>query len=153
MQPYKITALEQKTSAKGAVYYKVTLENAQGQEIHDVTIFSSFKGNIALNSVLEGILKPNEYKGKTSYVLEGGNLGPRPAYAQRTNQIASAVKVKAESIKEAGERKAEGIMVSATMRDAVLIVTSRNSVKDATDEHIENEIMKWRQWLIAHWDV
>jgi hypothetical protein len=67
--------------------------------------------------------------------------------------ITKAMEVKADNIKHAQENRAEGVKISATMRDAVAIVVSMNAKGTMNAFQIEQEITKWREWLWHQWDA
>ena len=120
---YTIDWMEEKVSAKGSKYYKATLKDETDKEIHDVAIFSSF-GEVLPGSIVEGVLRASEYQGKTSYVLEKGNLGAKPA--SFGGGIAKAQAAKAEYIKEAQQRKEDSIAYFNAINNAIAYLATKN---------------------------
>ena len=79
-------------------------------------------------------------------------FAPRPQNAPKkggfnVGAIKEAQTVKREDIQDAQKRKDHSIKVSGAMRDAILIVTTFGT-NDWTEEKIQSEITKWRNWIL-----
>jgi hypothetical protein len=98
---------------------------------------------IATGAVVEGVLFVN---GKYTN-LKDGNLGPRPA---SFGGGAKNMEVKAQNISKAMDRKESGIEISATARDATLVLTT--FYKDLTDEQIKSKWLYWRRWFLNNFN-
>ena len=146
---YTILSKEDKVSAKGNKYTKLTLKQPTGEILEGVTAFASFKGDLVVGGVIEGTLKAQDYQGKTTYTIESGNLGTRPSYAKPN--IAQAQAVKREDIKNAQANKEEGIMLSSTIRMATDVVIAKG-IEGKNDFEIEQAIEAWRKHFISIWN-
>lgn len=70
----------------------------------------------------------------------------------RTEQIEKAQGRKAEFIEKAQDNKDWSIMVSSTMRDAVLLTIAEVGSNASTSLY-ENKVRQWRTFLVDNWDL
>lgn len=137
-------------SKAGKPYKKFNAKDESGKIFQDVVAFPFFGqyASIVPNAVIEGEIKDEGvFNGKPSYKLSGGNLGAKSA---SFGGGAKAMETKAANIKVAQERKEGAIEISATARDATLIVTT--FYKDLKPEEIKKQWIYWRRWLLNNWD-
>lgn len=133
-------------------WIKATITNEAGAQIKDVSINRiSKKGDVFPN--FDSLMPGQEIEG----VLWQSPKGPfylfPPKLAATGNfrasgAISKAMEKKEASIEKFQTNKEESIKLAGAQRDAVMIVTSRDSIKDCTDEHIENEVKRWRNWFL-----
>lgn len=70
----------------------------------------------------------------------------------KQEQIKETMDIKAKSIGKFQDNKEWSIKVSSTMRDAVSLAIAE--IKDIrTLNTLEQDILKWREWLWKNWDV
>jgi hypothetical protein len=147
-------------SSKGNKYKKFNVRDEAGTIFNDACSFESMSqySKIVPGAVIEGYLKEKDWQGKKSYTLEDGNLGPKPmgfgggakAMEAKAKGIEQAQERKDVSIKGAQDRKESAIEISATARDATLIVT--HFYPTLTTEEIKVKWLHWRRWLLTNWD-
>lgn len=141
------TQVQEITSKAGKPYKKFNVKDEKGVVTNDVVAFPFYSqyGAIVGGALIEGIITEKEYNGSKSYSINDGNLGSKPS-----GFGAQAMKAKAEGIERAQVRKESGIEISATARDATLIVTS--FYQDLSPEEIKQKWLFWRKWLLANWN-
>ncbi len=88
----------------------------------------------------------NPKSGKISFFppkTQGG------AFKRQKGGIASAMKVKAENIKESQERKHDSIKSAGAIRDSVLVVTTLAEYEKYNEDTIRTKIEAWREWFLS----
>lgn len=156
MSTFEIIWLEGKTTSTGKEKYDVVLKDIDsGTETKNVTIWSDFQGfnDLTSGSTVYGSLVParDPKYGPTLYPLRPASNGTPQGRITRNTGITAAMEKKSESVNKAMDRKDESIKISATLRDAVLITTSKG-IQGWNNEDIEAEIDYWRKWLWKHFD-
>jgi hypothetical protein len=153
MEQLTIKKVENLPTAKGAPYKKVDVMKSDGTMLVGVSAFTFKYPNLAElvegAVVTAGIVIDGNYKNLISAVPTApkGNNG-----AFKAQQIEKAQETKAVYIAKAQDNKEQGIKVSATMRDAVLIATSLNQ-DQWQGTTMQEEIRFWREWLWTEWDL
>lgn len=134
------------TSAKGTKYKKFNIRGEDKVVTESVVAFSSFSkfAEVVAGAVIEGKLSSKEYQGRTSYTLED------EFQSKGGGGVAVSMERKQKAIAQSQDRKEEGIMISSTIRDAVLIVTARMAKEDIKDW--KKEILSVRHWLVENWE-
>lgn len=151
METLKIIKVEELKTAKGAPYKKVDVKKADGTEVQGVSAFS-FKfpalETLIVGAEIQGaIVIDGNYKN-----LVGAIDKPKGNLAFKTAQIEKVMDRKEQSIGRFQDDKEWSIMISSTMRDAVSLAIAE--IKDIkTLNTLEQDILKWRQWLIENWSV
>jgi hypothetical protein len=155
---YKIgSEVKELTSAKGNQFKKLNVRDESGVVTEGVASFSgdSLYASLVSGAEVEGILVESDYNGKKSYTLKGelkrpSFMGGAAASAQKTQSITKAMDRKEESIQSFQHNKEEGIILSASARDATLMVTA--FAKDSfDDEEIKEKWLMWRKWLLRNY--
>lgn len=152
---YTITKIERKTTSTGKQKADVSLLNPDGVEKSGVTIWGDYpnfdtlkEGDKTSGDIAMKVVGNNTYY--TLYPERTNSLYPKKAGAVN---ITKAMETKNEHVKEAQERKQDGIKLAGIQRDAVLIVTTfyKDSYKLHTDEEMEeavkNKIVEWKKTL------
>jgi len=86
------------------------------------------------------------------YPIEDKKPSSGANYPNKTASITKAMDRKEKSIGRFQDDKEFSIMVSSTMRDAVQLAIAE--IKDITTLNtLEQDILKWRNWLITHWQI
>ena len=147
----KVFKIEMAETQSGKPYKKAFLD----EKVFGNDRFNIFTFHTRYEDVVVGRdFAIEEFEKDGKYIkLSDPDKGVKTSYSRKSFDASAAVALKQESITKSQDRKDESIKISSTMRDAVLIVTSRNSIKDATDQHIENEILRWREFLLNNWDL
>lgn len=153
---YKINSIERKTTSKGSAKADLTLIDVSGAEFEGVTIWADFPNfeGLAAGSQIDGnlsIKQNGQYTNKTLYPNTAKPTANGQIGGNKSALGAGMMKQKAENIERAQETKAEGIMMSSTIRMAVDITVAKMGGKMLTDEEIKNEVTKWRYWLVEKW--
>lgn len=150
---FKIVWSEKKTTSTGKEKIDATLDDGKRQIDH-VTIWSDFPNfaEIKTGHEVEGdlVTKQNgQYTNNTLYPVKPVNSSPRSnsGFTGGTNMMNK----KQESIRESQERKEEGIMTSASMRDAVLLATAE--YVNYPDASLELLVKKWRKFILDNWNL
>lgn len=143
---YTIDWMEIKTSKSGKPFIKATLTDSDGKKYDNVTIFTSHKeySGCMPGAVVTGSLKPNDYNGVPGFILNSELAPPRFVQAKMNNER------KAEAINQAMDKKADGIMVSSTARDATAILTT--FFPQVPKELWLEKWLEIRQSLVKNWD-
>jgi hypothetical protein len=146
---YKIAWSEKKTTAAGKEKLEATLEDVQGVQTEKVTIwadFPNFSGLMTGHKVIGDLVPAKDPKwGPTLYSAKTFNA---VANASRPNGMgAKMMEKKAENIKEAQERKEEGIAYFNSMNVAIEYLKAQGFPFT-----IEEVIAKQRQVLKAYED-
>lgn len=158
---YKVLKCTDKTLEQYGALKDIVVKDVEGNEItgtiwkkqKDGTDYPNFD-TIIEGAEFEANAWTNPTSGKVSFFAPKLNSGAnRGQSGARTAQITKAMEKKEQSIEKFQDNKEFSIKTSSTMRDAVLIVTARDFIKTATDEEIEREITKWRNWLLKNWEV
>jgi len=138
--------MEVKTTSTGKSYKKASITGEDGAQ-YQVSVWDDFPSFAAVQAggMVEGVIRQN---GKYTNLV-AGNLGVRPASIP--NKFGKVMEIKQEGIRKAQENKEEGIRISSTMRDAVLVALAElGGNRDHTE--YEDRIRYWRSWLYAEWD-
>lgn len=160
MNKYKVgNEVKELTSAKGNVFKKFNIRDDKGVVTEGVVSFSSdsLYASLVSGAEVEGILVVSDYNGKKSYTLKGELKKPNfmqgggaKMVAEKAQNINKAMDRKEESISSFQHNKEEGIILSASARDATLMVTA--FVKDSfDDEEIKEKWLMWRKWLLRNY--
>lgn len=145
---YKIDWSERKTVSGGKNMIKATLVDVAGEKHEDVAIWEGFPDyeNLMTGHEVEGdiVIKQNgQYTNRTLYT-------PKQATGGGARGVKAAQDRKENIIKNTMDRKENGIEISATARDATLIVTTFYQNGMLSDDQIAEKWLKWRRWLLAH---
>ncbi len=145
MAKYTIGKVEIVTAQSGKEYKKVNVKDESGKITEKASAWPDYAdySKLVTGGLVEGVLTT---KGQYTN-LTNGNLGAKPA---AFGGGAKAMETKAANIKVAQERKEGAIEISATARDATLIVTT--FYKDLKPEEIKKQWIYWRRWLLNNWD-
>jgi hypothetical protein len=150
MENIKVISVLSKTT-KTQKPYK-TCEVECGGETRKVNIWSNAPdfANIKEGSILVGkMTKEGDY---WNISFEGDKPRGGQNYANKEASVTKAMDRKEKSIGRFQDDKEFSIMVSSTMRDAVSLAIAE--IKDITTLNtLERDILKWREWLIANWNV
>ncbi len=149
---YKITKIDRKTTSTGKLKANVNLKEADSEvTVEGVGIWSDYPNFATLDvgHTTEGdVVTKGEWK--TLYPAKTNPLGFKKSGGAG---IANAMETKNENIKEAQERRSDGVKISATFRDATLITVASFSKKPfPTEAEIKEEWTKWRDWLWKQYD-
>ena len=129
------------------------LEVEAENELRKVNLFSNFPdfANIKEGSVFLATMTKEGAYWNLSY--EGQEKAPQRAFqANKEASVTKAMDRKEKSIGRFQDDKEFSIMVSSTMRDAVQLAIAE--IKDITTLNtLEKDILKWREWLITHWQI
>ncbi len=147
------TTFEKKKTTTGKTVINTNLKGINDEIIDKVNIwedFTNFDAIVAGGSV-EGDIVTNAKGYKTLYPPKN-NLGAKP-WGNKGNK-SEDIKVAQERtqvmVKTAQDNKEESIKQAASMRDAVLIVTSM--YKDLAEQDIKVKILMWRKWYLNNWE-
>lgn len=146
---YKITWVENKSNDWKVASLECGGVKTEGVSINRVNkkgeVFPNFD-SITLEGTVDGELWNSPSGKHYLFAPKVASTGTTGAY--KGQQIAKAQETKREDIKEAQGRKEESIALAGAQRDAVLIVTKFN-ITDWTEDHIQEEIIKWRNWFLS----
>lgn len=139
---YKLSNINKKTW-QDKTFTEADLTNPNGETFK----VSAWKGEFDEKIEWEGDLEKNDkgyWKLVSPKAVAGANF--------KTAQTEKLMDRKEQSIGRFQDDKEWSIMVSSTMRDAVQLAISE--IKDIkTLNTLEQDILKWRNWLIENWDV
>lgn len=150
MTRYLVGESKEIPTASGKKYKKINVKAPDGVITKEISIWPDCSQYDLANTgaSIEGVIADTgKYKN-----FKDGNLGPRPAGFGKVS-----MEYKTKSIQEAQGRKNDAVMVSATARDATLILTAFYPELGAIADPIvrEDKIMnlwrKYRMILIENW--
>lgn len=150
MDNIKIITVDSKTTKTNKPYKMCTVEC--NSETRKVNIWSNAPdfANLKEGSVFLGNMKKEGDYWNISF--EGQNSAPRASGGFKTAQAKEVVDYKDTKIGKRMDDKDFSIMTSSTMRDAVSLAIAE--IKDITTLNtLEQDILKWRQWLLDNWEV
>ena len=147
---WKIVTLEV-VEGDGSVMYEdvsVNRVNKKGEifpNFDNIKVGERVKGNLWSSSAGKRYLfAPSPIK------TQGGANKASGGY--KTQVIKEAQETKRKDIETAQENKGQSIKISSTMRDAVLLTIAEKGDGVMTAEDMEENIIKWRKWLVNHWE-
>ncbi len=148
---YKVLNAEATSTSTGKAMKKLSLEGENG--VQNVNIFSDFPryAEITVGSSIDGEIRKNQ-KGYDNLYSNEVKRGYAPRSPSQTANIEKAMDRKEASIGKFQDDKDFNIMVSSTMRDAVQLAIAEFGNERVLDT-LEQGITKWRNWLIANWNV
>ncbi len=150
METIKVLKVASKTT-KNAKPYKM-LEVECGGEVRKVNIWSNAPdfASIKEGSIIVGKMAMEGQYWNISFEGQTKPTGAPSAF--KTAQAKEVVDYKDQKIGKRMDDKEFSIMVSSTMRDAVQLAIAE--IKDIrTLNNLEQDILKWRQWLLNNWGV
>lgn len=149
---YTIKSAEAVTTTTGKPMKKLSMVGTD-EIVVSVNIFSDFPhyADITVGSSIDGELKKND-KGYTNlYSNEIKTRGAAPS-AFKQKVIEETMQRKETSIGKFQDNKELSIKVASTMNKAVeLAIAEIRDIK--TLNTLEQDILKWREWLWNNWDV
>lgn len=152
MSKFKISWMENKTSAKGNKYIRASVTDEKGAEFTDIAIFDKFPdfANIQNGSELEGNLVSKEYNGKTSYTLNSPNSSPTGGFSG-----AGGVKLmekKQAGIEKSQDRKEEGIKHSSVIRMSHETALAQVGGLGFVSEDYKKAFTYWQNFFQGKWE-
>ena len=137
--------------SKSGTAYKLGSVEDEASKIYGVLCFPKFSqyDQFKEGNFIEAILTPTK-DGDKYFVNDEKKLQPPAFVAQRRAGIAQAQEVKAQNIEKSQDRKASDVRVSATARDATIILST--FYKDLQEDEIKDKWNYWRKWLWFQWD-
>lgn len=149
---YTINWLEEKTTSTGKKKYDLTLDSEDGKQTSGITMWDSFPEFATLKpgSVISGDIVTKQNGQYTNVTI----FPPKVVSPVKTGGFGGAkvaMQEKAKNIEKAQGRKEDSIQISSTARDATILTTAELNGK--TEQEIKEIWLKWRNWLIANWDV
>ncbi len=145
---YKILDVEPTQTSTGKPMKRLAIEGVDKK----INIFSDFPhyADIIIGSTIDGEIRKND-KGYDNLYSNEIKSSPRGNFGSRTADITKAVETKAKNIAVAQENRSEGIKISGTWRDAVMLAIEAH--KDPTRLNtLEEEILYWRKYAWTHYD-
>lgn len=162
---YSVEWLQELTSEKtGNKYKRLSLKDETGVVRDGVAMFSTDPRytQAELGAKLDIELKQGEYNGQVSWSVASPKSAPRGSFGPNKATpaaIAQAMDRKDATIGEAQDKKADGIQLAGTARDATLIVTTfypeytNGSIEqEAREALIKEKWHQWRDYLMSVWD-
>lgn len=155
MAQYKISWLVQSTTTTGKVKATLTLIDATGNEIPNVTAWGDFPGfkELRPEGIITGNLITKNFKG-TNWVSIMPEKNLNGTYKPTAT---SFIQQKSEVIEKAQDRKNDSIKNSSTFRDATLLTIEWRKERlakglNTTSEEWQSEWNNCRKWLDARFD-
>lgn len=135
----------------------VSIEGVDGVSASDVSVNRVNKKNEIFPNF--DLIQSGKTVEATLWMSPAGKaylFAPAPFKSQNSASsggVKAAIAEKSKSIAIAQENKAEGIMLSSTIRMAVDIVVARGIAgEDIDTASIKAKILNWRKWLVDNWD-
>lgn len=144
---YIIKTVEEKVTSTGKPMFKVTMTDESGKD-ENLNMFDPVK----VGDTVEG----ETYTNDKGYLNFKRKLEP-PEFIKKSSGYKEKIMEKAMERKENGiekfqDNKEWSIKVASTMNKAVELAIAE--IKDIkTLNTLENDILKWREWLWNNWDV
>lgn len=148
---YKVLSADLTATSTGKSMKKLSLESTNG--VQNVNIFADFPhyAEINVGSSIDGEIRKNQ-KGYDNLYSNEIKTPTGAGSAFKQAQMEKTIDYKDNKIGKRMDDKEFNIMISSTMRDAVSLAIAE--IKDITTLNtLEGDILKWRTWLLAHWEV
>jgi hypothetical protein len=153
MENITVIATGDKITKTNKPYKQLTVRQENGTE-HKVNIWSDFPNfaNVIVGSVIRGKIEPNgQYMNLVSELQINKPTEARGG-VYKTAQIEKTMERKEQSIAKSQDNKDWSIRTASTMNKAVELAIAE--IKDITTLNtLENDILKWREWLWRNWEV
>lgn len=143
---YKLGKIEFKTTGTGKKYATCNMQDTTGEIYDRVSIWEDNPNfpNLVEGGEVTGEVKTNENGYKSLYTARAStSSSPR-------GNMSGMMKEKQEGIAVAQERKSDSILISATARDASMILVELMKKDDAIRANWEQEWLNIRHWLVKN---
>lgn len=148
MQTLKVEWVENATASNGNPFKKLSIRDGVGKT-YNVNIFSDFLdfANIQPGSTIVGNLVK---QGKFWNIVTESFQAPRRPYKPKpsTDPIVKVMERKELSINGNMDRKEEGIRLSGSQRDAVLVTTAMG-IEGESPEEVKRKLTYWRNYFLS----
>ena len=139
---YKLTNKEQKTSAKGTVYTSATLTDEQGNVYNKINAFrGEFNGEEAKGT----LVKNGEF---WNFEAETTYTGHIPQ--SKPNYMAQNMRMKAENIEEAQDRREKGVAHAGSITNAtnltIAMINAGIIPSTGSEQDVLDAVTKYAKW-------